>query len=57
MLGGKQGFMQANTRLEVVHPLKGLEWLCMDLKFNSTLKKHKFRWQSFDVWADQRQLG
>ena len=36
---------------------QGLEWLCMDLKFNSTFKKHKFRWQSFDVWADQRQLG
>jgi hypothetical protein len=39
MLGGKQGFMQDNTRLEVVDPLKGLEWLCMDLKFNSTFKK------------------
>jgi len=31
-LGGKQEFMQDNTQLEVVNPLNGLGWLCMNVK-------------------------
>ena len=31
-LGGKQEIMQDNTQLEVVDPLNGLGWLCMNEK-------------------------
>jgi hypothetical protein len=41
MLGGKQGFMQDNTQLEVVNPLNGLEWLCMKVIFERKLKVEK----------------
>ena len=32
MLGGKQEIMEDNTQLEVVDPLNGLGWLCMNEK-------------------------
>ena len=60
---GRQCWVENKGSCKTTHDLRwwihSRVWSGCAWTWNSIqpLKKHKFRWQSFDVWADQRQLG